>query len=465
MTARSRHWLSSISAGSAIFLSIFSSNNIFAHGYISEPVSRSKLCATGVNSNCGAIQWEPQSVEGPDRYPLTGPKDGEIASGGNAGFSPLNVQTSSRWSKTAISGGPIDVEWTFTAPHVSRDFRYFITKPGWNPNEPLTRQSFSPDPFCSHDGKQQRPANPLRHSCYLPENLSGYHVMLGVWDVGDTVNSFYQVVDLNILKGEQPQWRDIGDIPPGRQVLAGDTVTLHLFDQQQQVKTHAWEFSGQGNWSESFAEWINRSNLGVLAGVLDGQGNITPVTGLNDIFVANASSLQRAEISVQSDEPVSIDLSLNNLQRQYLLSSDSLTLDLDLTSQAELQLDVSIYHAQQLVARSSAALNQQLSLPMTLKTPLPGDYQLIIVASDSNSSRQFSYDFSIALANTDYDYVYPAQHEQYKAGDRVRGKDGRIYQCKPFPYAGWCRIYQAADPAYAPGVGRAWQDAWVLISQ
>ena len=35
-----------------------------AHGYVSQPKSRSYLCKLGDNTNCGAIQYEPQSVEG-----------------------------------------------------------------------------------------------------------------------------------------------------------------------------------------------------------------------------------------------------------------------------------------------------------------------------------------------------------------------------------------------------------------
>ncbi|MCG9766566.1 lytic polysaccharide monooxygenase, partial [Vibrio alginolyticus] len=62
-----------------------------AHGYVSETnggvaASRSALCkyptpdTNEKNNNCGAIQYEPQSVEGPDGFPETGPRDGKIAS-------------------------------------------------------------------------------------------------------------------------------------------------------------------------------------------------------------------------------------------------------------------------------------------------------------------------------------------------------------------------------------------------
>lgn len=59
------------------------------------------------------------------------------------------------------------------------------------------------------------------------------------------------------------------------------------------------------------------------------------------------------------------------------------------------------------------------------------------------------------------DYVYPNGIASYKAGTVVRGTDGKRYQCKPFPYSGWC----PQSPAhYAPGTGSNWQDAWSLLN-
>jgi len=46
---------------------------------------------------------------------------------------------------------------------------------------------------------------------------------------------------------------------------------------------------------------------------------------------------------------------------------------------------------------------------------------------------------------------------KYKAGDKVRNKGG-IYQCKPWPYTGWC---SGAAWAYGPGEGSYWQHAWI----
>jgi predicted chitinase len=47
----------------------------------------------------------------------------------------------------------------------------------------------------------------------------------------------------------------------------------------------------------------------------------------------------------------------------------------------------------------------------------------------------------------------------YKAGDRVTA-GGKTYECKPYPYSGWCSI----AASYSPGTGFAWRDAWTEIT-
>ena len=47
----------------------------------------------------------------------------------------------------------------------------------------------------------------------------------------------------------------------------------------------------------------------------------------------------------------------------------------------------------------------------------------------------------------------------YIDGSKVQNS-GSQYQCKPYPYSGWCN---GASWAYGPGVGAYWTDAWTLI--
>src|ERR1700740_542111 len=86
-------------------LALLCSTSVWAHGYITMPEARGFLCKQGGNSNCGAIQWEPQSLEAPSGFPNGGRADGAIAAAGLAQFNELNEQTSSRWTKRALTAG------------------------------------------------------------------------------------------------------------------------------------------------------------------------------------------------------------------------------------------------------------------------------------------------------------------------------------------------------------------------
>ncbi|MFP3600027.1 lytic polysaccharide monooxygenase, partial [Chryseobacterium sp. SIMBA_029] len=39
------------------------------------------------------------------------------------------------------------------------------------------------------------------HQITVPANRTGYHIILAVWDVADTTNAFYNVIDVNVTSG------------------------------------------------------------------------------------------------------------------------------------------------------------------------------------------------------------------------------------------------------------------------
>ncbi|WP_028025963.1 hypothetical protein [Enterovibrio calviensis] len=53
------------------------------------------------------------------------------------------------------------------------------------------------------------------------------------------------------------------------------------------------------------------------------------------------------------------------------------------------------------------------------------------------------------------DYPAYVAGTSYLEGDRVTGADSNIYECKPWPFTGWC-----ASASYAPGDSIDWSDAW-----
>nr|WP_276425110.1 lytic polysaccharide monooxygenase [Halalkalibacterium halodurans] len=59
----------------------------------------------------------------------------------------LDEQSSTRWSKVPLSSGTQTFTWHLTARHATAKWHYYVTKPNWNPNEPLTRDQFELIPF------------------------------------------------------------------------------------------------------------------------------------------------------------------------------------------------------------------------------------------------------------------------------------------------------------------------------
>lgn len=177
-------------------MAIFSSS-ASAHGYIESPASRAALCKSGVNSNCGNIQYEPQSLEAKGNFPAAGPADGQITGAG--AFPELYEQSAHRWEKVNMNGGANTFTWKLTAAHATKEWKYYITKKGWDSSKPLARADL--ELFCSIDDGGKRPDFTVSHTCNVPTDRSGYNLILGVWEIADTGNAFYQVIDVNLNNG------------------------------------------------------------------------------------------------------------------------------------------------------------------------------------------------------------------------------------------------------------------------
>jgi chitin-binding protein len=79
----------------------------------------------------------------------------------------------------------------------------------------------------------------------------------------------------------------------------------------------------------------------------------------------------------------------------------------------------------------------------------------LVYAADGRSLR---FEIDVTTPGGGDEPVYPAGIGSYGPGTVVRGSDGKLYQCRPFPASGWCN---QAPAAYAPATGWAWQDAWI----
>ncbi|MFE1228624.1 lytic polysaccharide monooxygenase [Streptomyces sp. NPDC058745] len=177
--------------------SLFATSSASSHGYTDSPISRQKLCANGTVTNCGSIQWEPQSVEGPKGFPSAGPADGRICSAGLTQFAQLDDPRGGNWPATQVTAGQsYSFRWQFTARHRTTDFRYYITKNGWDRTKPLTRAALDSQPFLTVPYNNQQPPATLSHSGTIPAGKTGKHLILAVWTIADTANAFYACSDV-----------------------------------------------------------------------------------------------------------------------------------------------------------------------------------------------------------------------------------------------------------------------------
>ncbi|KPW70689.1 Chitin-binding protein [Pseudomonas syringae pv. coriandricola] len=124
-----------------------------------------------------------------------------------------------KWPRFSVMrGAEFTVEWQYHAEHVTRGYRWFITKDGWNEKTRITREHFEgkncvADKHFAIDGydglmwsdisdlapfdKHRDQLAPKKiTSATLPKDKHGHHVILLVWIIAKTDKAFYQAFDV-----------------------------------------------------------------------------------------------------------------------------------------------------------------------------------------------------------------------------------------------------------------------------
>ncbi len=457
------------------------SNEVLAHGYVVSPQARAYACNTGANVNCGSIQWDPQSVEGPSGFPISGPEDGKIASGATFIGRALDEQSPTRWSKTDIKSGFNKFSWQLTANHITRNWRYYITRKDWDENKPLSRNSFALTPFCVVDEGMKQPPKFLTHDCNIPQDRSGYHVILAVWEIGDTSNSFYNVIDVNIGADTASttnliKWKDVGNINPSLSLKSGDKVMTRVFDSNGERSADQTlitiEDATQGakeNWPFILASAINSKGGGLKAGQKNTEGTITPVYGKNTMFSALDSEIERVEIAFDIAHVPVNSFEITELSDDYQILDGNAKIIFDVTTNSDMQISayLSSHHGTAAGFVTQEVNNSHSSLSLDVVKPKAGHYHLQIKAESRDGEvTQKNYDLFLKEKGVavNHDFVFPQKLTSYVAGTKVfQPKTGKVYECKPWPYNGYCVQWSVSANAFEPGVGHSWSSAWIEL--
>ncbi|CAO95826.1 N-acetylglucosamine-binding protein GbpA [Erwinia tasmaniensis] len=462
------------------------SGSVLAHGYITTPPSRDTMCKMSKNNTeiCGdQVQYNTSSIgESPKGFPgnINTPPDGKLPSGtGSAApmSEKLNLQTADMWAKSPIKAGEYKFTWEITAPHKTTNFNYFITKQGWDANKPLTRDSFETVPFCVNEMNGVAPLlGAVSHDCVLPER-TGYQVIYAAWEISDTGNTFYKVIDVdfgNAIPSEFP--KSVGEINPTIDLKAGDTASVRVFEDTEKssagvtLKINSDAEGKKEVWSKALAELINKEYKDVRAGILNEDGTVEPAAGRNNIYAKKDSAISAIHLELETEQVAPLELEVNKLKKEYKLTDGAVKIDVTGSATPESKVTAELISKTRKQGKLETAVvgaDGKFKLLLEGSNLKAGISSVVVKATTQNGAAPKQDTQNVKLTanagggNVEAEFTYPEGIEKYVSGTTVQqAKNGKVYQCKEGAVAGWCRIYSSSANQFEPGVGSNWQDAW-----
>ncbi len=178
-----------------------------AHGAPTDPVSRVSACSPEGDSQgtaaCEAAiaangapftAWDNMRIAGVNGRDREVVPDGQLCSGGLAPYKGLDLARAD-WPSTRLSpGSTLNLTYRTTIPHTGT-FKLFLTKPGYDPTEPLKWSDLPEKPFASITDPPLRDGS-YRFSAKLPADRSGRHVLYTIWQNTSTVDTYYSCSDV-----------------------------------------------------------------------------------------------------------------------------------------------------------------------------------------------------------------------------------------------------------------------------
>jgi len=196
------------SVTSALLLGMWAAAPAPAHGAPTDPVSRVFACSPDGGSPSGSAAckaavaangapftaWDNlrvANVNGRDRQTIP---DGKLCSGGLSAYRGLDLARSD-WPSTELTpGGTLTMRYVSTIPHTGT-FKLYLTKPGYDPSQPLTWSDLPTEPFA----EVTDPAltdGAYRISAKLPADRTGRQLLYTIWQNSSTADTYYSCSDV-----------------------------------------------------------------------------------------------------------------------------------------------------------------------------------------------------------------------------------------------------------------------------
>lgn len=452
-----------------------------AHGSMASPVSRVYHCAQGnierpSDPGCAqAVQrygtgafynWNGVNQANANGNHRAVVPDRQLCSGGNAMFRALDDETIP-WTATPIApgaNGRFEFVFRATAPHATRNWVFYVTPANWTPGTPLRWDMM--EEFCRLGSVPLSAGNVYRMSCTLPQR-SGRHVIYNTWQRSDSTEAFYTCSDVQFTGGTNPGWTDRGPLMAQNALPVDSVVTLRLFnsagnDVESIAHTVTASQTAPADWAYALAQRVNQQSSRARIGVIDAAGQVTPQRSAtaNRVYTQASQNLSY-QVDIRTPEPNG-DPPVARIQPSATEVIGAGSVTLSAAGSTDPNGRPLTYQWQ--VTSGQGQLSSSSGVQTTLQLAAPAQNQVVVVRLTVNNGRD-THQTSVSINHRtagggggDHDYVYPDGIGNYRAGETVvKGTDGNLYLCRPFPFGGWCNVN---SPAYAPGTGWAWQDAW-----
>ena len=197
-------------AGVLVGTMVMAATPAYAHGSMENPVSRTYQCRFNDNvenpttpacqaaKNLGGTQpvydWNEVNIANAAGNHRAIIPDGKLCSAGRDKYKGFDLPRSD-WQATSLTSGA-QRTFTFhaTAPHRG-SWELYVTKNGYDPNQPLRWDSLESTPFFRVD---EPPVSNNRYTfdVQLPSGKSGRHLIYLIWQRNDSPEAFYSCSDV-----------------------------------------------------------------------------------------------------------------------------------------------------------------------------------------------------------------------------------------------------------------------------
>ncbi|MGW4777483.1 lytic polysaccharide monooxygenase auxiliary activity family 9 protein [Streptomyces filamentosus] len=203
----SRRTVAVLSASAALALAGFSGSPAFAHGSMTDPVSRVAACyaegpeapssaacraAVAASGTQAFYDWNAVNIANAAGQHRALIPDGKLCSAGNDKYKGLDLARAD-WPASRMTAGKHTFRYKGTAPHKG-SFALYVTKDGYDPAKPLKWSDLEAEPFVTVTDPGMQGGDYVFEGT-VPAK-SGRHLIYSVWQRSDSPEAFYTCSDV-----------------------------------------------------------------------------------------------------------------------------------------------------------------------------------------------------------------------------------------------------------------------------